>query len=117
MFDALLNEYRAWRDIKIQQAFENPIEDAEALKEYVDEEARDFHYQYSESITLRQYKLVQRELMNEGQCVENIVNEPLVMWCVMAISEDDWDTLFQENEPQTESDSDSDSEEEQEAQA
>ena len=113
MFDALLNEYRAWRDIKIQEAFENCVENSDLLQQSVSGDVYDFHYEYENSITLRQYKLVQRELMNEGQCVENIVNEPLVMWCVMAISEDDWDALFQANEPQTESDS----EEEQEAQA
>lgn len=100
--NALLNEYRYWRDNKIQQAFESPIADAEALKEYVESETMDFHYQYSESITLRQYKQCQWELIKEDMDANVIINEPLPLWCSLAIQEDDWDALFQEHKPQTE---------------
>jgi len=106
--DALLNEYRYWRDKKIQEAFENPIEDAEALKEYVYEEARDFHYQYSESITLRQYKECQWELVKGIYGYtdpEHIIDEPVLWWGSLSILNDDWEVLFQENEPQTEEES------------
>jgi hypothetical protein len=104
--NALLNEYRAWRDIKIQQAFEEPVADAEALKEYVDSELWDFHYEYSESITLRQYKECQWELVKGIYGYtdpKDIIDEPLVWWCSLAIQNDDWDALFQEFEPQTDS--------------
>jgi len=104
MFDALLNEYRYWRDNRIKEAFENPEVDNEALLQEWVTDGYAFHYEYENSITLRQYKQVQRELMDEGQCIENIVNEPLVMWCVMASSEDDWEALFQANKPQAEED-------------
>jgi hypothetical protein len=114
--DALLNEYRYWRDNKIQKAFEEPVANAEALKEYVEYECMDFHYQYSESITLRQYKNVQYELLQEGVEPELIIGEPLAIWCQYSINEDDWNVLFEENEPETETESETESEEELEPQ-
>ena len=105
--NALLNEYRYWRDKKIETAFSQPVTDWNELKEYVLEEFRDFHYQYSESITLKQYKHVQWELMEQeqwgGVSFAQIIDEPLIWWCSFAIEEDDWEKLFNDHEPETES--------------
>jgi hypothetical protein len=103
--NALLNEYRYWRDNKIQSAFEEPVANAEALREYVEYEVMDFHYQYENSITLKQYKEVQYELLQEGVEAELIIGEPLSIWCQYSINQDDWDALFEENEPESESES------------
>ena len=100
--NALLKEYRAWRDAKIENAFEEPVTDWNELKEYVENEVMDFHYQYNESITLRQYKQVQEELVKADEDLIEIINNPLIRWCFLAIEEDDWDKLFNDNEPQTE---------------
>jgi len=100
-FEALLNEYREWRDIRIKQAFENhEVDNEHLLQQYVSDDCYSFQ-DYESRITLKQYIQAQKELMEEGQVVENIVNEPLIMWCVMASSEDDWEALFLANKPQT----------------
>ena len=114
--NALLNEYRYWRDNKIQSAFEEPVTNAEELREYVEYEVMDFHYQYGDSITLKKYKEVQYELLQEGVESELIINEPLSIWCQYSINQDDWDALFEENEPESEEESEEESETELESQ-
>jgi hypothetical protein len=70
----------------------------------------DFHYQYENSITLKQYKEVQYELLQEGVEAELIIGEPLSIWCKYSINDDDWDALFEENEPESESETETESE-------
>ena len=100
--NALLKEYRYWRDKKIENAFDEPVADAEALKEYVLDCSQEFYYEYIDSITLRQYRMAQEELSKRISC-EDIVDNTLVYWCIEAISDDDWDKLFNDYEPETES--------------
>ena len=109
--NALLNEYRAWRDKQIEDAFEDPVADAEALKEYVISSTQVFYYDYIDSITLRQYRMAQEELSKRISC-DDIVENTLVYWCMEAISDDDWDKLFNDHEPETESESESEESEE-----
>ena len=99
--NALLNEYRDWRDKRIEDAFDEPVADAEALKEYVLDSTQEFHYEYIDSITLRQYRMAQDELSKRISC-EDIVDNTLLYWCQEAISDDDWDKLFNDYEPETE---------------
>jgi len=100
--NALLKEYRFWRDEQIKQAFDEPVADADALKEYVLCSIQVFYYDYIDSITLRQYRMAQEELSKRISC-EDIVDNTLVYWCQEAISDDDWDKLFNDHEPETES--------------
>jgi len=109
--NALLNEYRAWRDKQIESAFDDSVADADDLKEYVLCSLHAFYYEYIDSITLRQYRMAQEELSKRISC-EDIVDDTLFYWCKEAILDDDWDKLFNDHEPETEQE-EKESEEEQ----
>ena len=110
--NALLNEYRHWRDQKIEEAFENCVANAEDLRLYVEEDMRAFELEYESSVTLRKYKEIQYELLREEICPTLIINEPVFWWCAQSIMDDDWDKLFNDHEPETEQE-EKESEEEQ----
>jgi hypothetical protein len=95
----LNNEYISWRDKQIENAFEGHIANAEALKEYVLTEVGGF--QYDADVSLQGYINAQRELVENGFDLQDIIDDTLTLWCSHAIQEEDWGVLFQENEPQT----------------
>jgi hypothetical protein len=103
--NALLNEYIAWRNYVIKDAFDEGVADADALQDYVSSEVPDFHYQYNDHITLSQYKQIQQELILANEDFIEIIEHPVSSWCFIAIRDDDWDKLFNDNKPESESES------------
>ena len=113
--NALLNEYRAWRDAKIEECFEDPVADADELKEGVESFLQTVEYNIE--FTLVQYQEAQNELLKEDIPPEDLIHNTILWWISIALDHDDWDALFQAHEPQTESEEESEEESETEAQA
>jgi len=75
---------------------------------------RAFELEYESSVTLRQYKQIQYELLRHTEtCPTLIIGEPIFWWCAQSIMDDDWDKLFNDHEPETEQEEEKESEEEQ----
>ena len=107
-----MKEYRAWRDAKIEQCFEDPISDGDELKEAVEYFLETVHDNIE--ITLEQYQEAQKELLKEGIPPDDIIDHTIRWWVSIAIDHDDWDSLFMANEPKSESEEESESESESE---
>ena len=100
--NALLNEYAAWRDQKIKEAFENCVENPQELEEAVYDHADEWIDKDS-SITLDTFKEVLIELFVKDVTddTEQLILTPLLFWVKMNLENENWNELFDNHVPHT----------------